>query len=549
MPPLKQSLNVFKIRDYVDGEKITKFEQALRDPSPLESYDIRHDLPFEGRLFLQIPNPRQPAWAQFLKEGVDDLKIPDINRVNAVLFVKIFDGDEQIFAFTFGYGRYLLQPDCFEINYGLRVALNFLYDKSNGDFQPERIKSVDSKTVAEKTIRTRRQTDRRATFETFGVDIQRDLLRAVTGSPISSNVWGSPISGSDSLSVSPALAFEGLGKLCKNISQMHSQDTYQDSFEWIDNLRVITDYTILKKLQQTLVDAIKTGSNNVTVTVPEFVEWDKLSEFYFSFNSNNRFPDPEDADLRSALKQVGKLNIVTVKRLRRSWQLKAVAVDGHVIQWPLLKCLAGEFTLDDSKYILTEGEFFEIRKDFLEELDAFIKTLKPTQHKLPNSSESKKEGDYNQETAEKNDSYLLLDKRTVRVNGMTSPIEICDILTKDRCFIHVKRKLGSSSLSHLFAQGSVSADLFLMSKEYRMAALEKIQDVEKVYGVEDQFSTFKPEGITSSEYRVLYAIVAKWNGRKLAQALPFFSKVNLRRHVEDLRRMGYPVSVARVHVK
>lgn len=51
-------------------------------------------------------------------------------------------------------------------------------EKLPGDFQPERIKSVDSKTVAKNTIRTRRQTDRRASFETFSYSStpKRDLL-------------------------------------------------------------------------------------------------------------------------------------------------------------------------------------------------------------------------------------------------------------------------------------------------------------------------------------------------------------------------------------
>ncbi|MBU7025450.1 MAG: TIGR04141 family sporadically distributed protein [Theionarchaea archaeon] len=549
-----QSLTVYKIRRYVNGEEITEFEQALKDPDLLERWDIRPDLPFEGRLFLQIGEKRKPAWAAFLEEGID-VDIPKIQRVNGVLFVKIHHDYDQIFAFTFGHGRYLLQPACFEINYGLRMALNVLYDKSSGDPQPERIRSVGSKTVAENTIRTLRQTDRRATFETFGVDIQRDLLQAMTGAPISSSVWGSRISGSDSVSFNRVLSFGGLGDLCKEIAEMYLRKTYQANFGWIDNLRVIEDPAILKELQEMLVDTIKTGSNNVTVTVPEFVEWDDLSEFYFSFDPSNRFADPEDADLRGALKQAMKLEKLSVDRLRRSWRVAAVTVDGLVVKWPLLRCLTGEFKLDGSKYILSEGKFFEIRQQFLGVLNSFIASLPATKHLLPDSPGDIQEKEYNKLVAKSSDSYLLLDTKTVRVDGKTSPIEICDILTADGCFVHVKRKLGSSTLSHLFAQGLVSADLFLMSKEYRTATLERIQKEEQARanasgdpGFIGRFSTFEPDGIVSSKYEVSYAIVAKWRGRGLVQSLPFFSKVNLRRQVKDLRRMGYNVSVARVDV-
>ncbi len=137
----------------------------------------------------------------------------------------------------------------------------------------------------------------------------------------------------------------------------------------------------------------------------------------------------------------------------------------------------------------------------------------------------------------------------------TSSIEICDILTHDGCFIHVKRKLGSSTLSHLFGQGTVSADLFLMSRGYRDVTLNRIREVEDERAVAEgddgyrgRFSTFDPAGITPSNYEVVYAIIAKWDGREFVDALPFFSKVHLRRHIDGLRRLGYRVSYKRIHV-
>jgi hypothetical protein len=42
--------------------------------------------------------------------------------------------------------------------------------------------------------------------------------------------------------------------------------------------------------------------------------------------------------------------------------------------------------------------------------------------------------------------------------------------------------------------------------------------------------------------------VSQWGDRNLVQALPFFSKVNLRRHADDLRRMGYKVAFKRIDI-
>ncbi|PVX26311.1 MAG: hypothetical protein CW691_01820 [Candidatus Bathyarchaeum sp.] len=545
----KQSLTVYRIHESVDGSQITEFEQALRDPSSLQSFDLIPSIPFQGQFFLQKSDPKKPSWFDFLDDGINDLIVPEIQRINAVLFVKVKYHDDQIFAITFGQGRYLLRPDCIMKNYGLRVALNVIYDQSDGQSTFERIKGIDAKTVAENTMRTRRQSDRRATFETFGVDIQRDLLRAVTGIPISSGIWGTRISGSDSISINPVTSFDNLGDICKNVAQAYNDDAYQQNFEWIDNLHAVTDPQILKELNEVLIEAIKTGSMDVAITVPEIVDWEDISNFYFEFDSANTFTDPEDVNLHDALESSKKLENLTIKHLRQM-HLEVLYSDDEVARWPLLRCLTGELKLGGNDYILSEGHFFEIRKEFLDDLDKFISKLPATTYPLPSSQGDVPEGEYNEVAAQSSDSYLLFDKKTVRISSHTSPIEICDVLTDDGCFIHVKRKLSSSSLSHLFAQGWVSADLFHMSQEYRTDTLTKIreQEQEQYDSTVDRFSKYYSTMNTPGDYEVSYAIVAKWNGRNLVQALPFFSKVNLRRHVDDLKRMGYKYSMACVDV-
>jgi Family of unknown function (DUF6119) len=44
--------------------------------------------------------------------------------------------------------------------------------------------------------------------------------------------------------------------------------------------------------------------------------------------------------------------------------------------------------------------------------------------------------------------------------GGRSSIEICDLLSSEKAFVHVKAKTKSSTLSHLFAQGLNSAQAF-----------------------------------------------------------------------------------------
>ena len=147
-----------------------------------------------------------------------------------------------------------------------------------------------------------------------------------------------------------------------------------------------------------------------------------------------------------------------------------------------------------------------------------------------------------------------MSKRTVRLRSRTTAIEICDILSTQGHFIHVKRKLNSSSLSHLFSQGLVSADLLLMSQEYRETVLQEVRTAERAKraGRDGAFSAMIRDGVQPGRLEVVYAVIAKWGDegkgkdRGIAEAMPFFSKVNLRRCATDLKRMGYSVSYKRI---
>jgi uncharacterized protein (TIGR04141 family) len=104
--------------------------------------------------------------------------------------------------------------------------------------------------------------------------------------------------------------------------------------------------------------------------------------------------------------------------------------------------------------------------------------------------------------------------------------------------VHVKRDLGSSDLSHLFAQGAVSAELLQSDRDFCKAA-QRV--VDRVAG-NRRFSIFFPKLVVASKYEIVYAIIADWRGRHLSEVLPFFSKVNLRAFCQRLLGRGFKVS-------
>jgi uncharacterized protein (TIGR04141 family) len=94
-----------------------------------------------------------------------------------------------------------------------------------------------------------------------------------------------------------------------------------------------------------------------------------------------------------------------------------------------------------------------------------------------------------------------------------------------------------------------------MSSDYREEVLAKIKERENAMATESgdstflgKFCAFTQDNSVPGNLEITYAIIAKWGKRTYLGALPFFSKLTLRSCVEDLRRMGYKISVACINI-
>jgi uncharacterized protein (TIGR04141 family) len=546
------ALTVFRLRDVIAGKPVNELDDFIDKSKKPSSHNLRSQFGFQARLFVASPDIRRPPWLEFLEPGFGRLgQVPDSVNNSAVLVVRVKRGKRDChFAFTFGFGRFLLRSGSFDRNYGMRVALNAVYPKRDrkGDMDPNCLRSVDSKTVAANTLRTRRQTDRRTTFESFEVDIQRDLLTGLTGTPFSESLWGRRITGADALYLGVPTEFKKLGDLCDQIERFSKK--IPPEFAWVDQIYAVRDSVLVDKLKADVVDMIKHDEvQTLELAAPELIDWGEIDKFAFSFNSDTQFEEPTIADYVSELGGSDKLDSLDPKHLTFGHRMMAFDKAGTQIhQWTIFRCLSGELKFEKRTYLLSEGDFFEVSEGYLDDLNADIGRLKEFKGCLPAYVPQEEEGDYNERVAEESGGRLLLDRKTVRLSSHTSPIEICDILTQDRALLHVKRKLNSSSLSHLFAQGLVSADLLLMSDEFRQKVRRVVITAENACGRAGRFSRVFPanSGVTPSKFTIVYAIMAKWGSRSLAEALPFFSKINLRRCTQDLTRMGYYVSYKRI---
>jgi uncharacterized protein (TIGR04141 family) len=115
-------------------------------------------------------------------------------------------------------------------------------------------------------------------------------------------------------------------------------------------------------------------------------------------------------------------------------------------------------------------------------------------------------------------------------------------MSSTRQLVHVKKRSSSATLSHLFSQGSVSADVFLRDSVARRQVRAKLTALGKAAYVA-LIPTARP---TPAQYEVIYAVITK-DSTAWPPPLPFFSAVNLMHHANRIQNLGFRVSLQ--HVK
>jgi|TARA_R100001143_G_scaffold23196_1_gene24056 uncharacterized protein (TIGR04141 family) len=510
-----------------DGQTFTD----LLSDAPIDLYPIT-EFDIDGVVCVKQSAEKRPRWGAMLDE-VAGLVVPGLaNRSSsAVLLVRV---DNNIFAFTFGYGRYLLEPSLFVQDFGLRTALNTLDEKS--------LRSVDLHTLEDQPVQKKSQAARDSEVSVFGIDILRDVLRAVTGVP-KRGVDLMHIAGGDStFSFSVKMEAADFPAVCLRIKDYYENEDYKKSFLWVDNVRKVKDDASIDALNIRLVQAISARDPGVMVTLPEIGAWDTILGFSFTRNKNDIRPVIDSANYIDTITDLDHLNVENLKRDR----LFVHDVEGEITEHAVYRCIYFEIIDGDKTKIIFDGKWYEVDATFISRVAETLSLIPISTLSFPSVEVWEKEGKSNIESesnynirAAAEHGYFLLDKKLVKTNRATSPIELCDLLTPAKQLVHVKhRKGGSAGLSHLFAQGNVAAEIMLGDKEFRKKARTVLR------GVNPAAQHLVPlNSPKSADYEIVFLILGE-KSATVKQNLPFFSKVNLTKAFESLAQRGFQVSIA-----
>lgn len=501
-----------------------------------------------GVVYVSSSNPKAPNWESDINIFTNSEIELEESVTNRGLVILLVEG--RYMSITFGYGRYLIDESTIVSDFGLRVAAN-LIDSSQ-------LRSLTTMNIEDIVIDIQKQSSAFSTQEQLQIDTYREILREIAGAPNRRAGDAAPkfIVGTNLLKTTKKLNLENILDDLKYYKNIYQKTTYKNNgFRWIDNVQRINDKELLSSLNDLLVDSILSKQGHIQIAANQPIDWSNLDGFFLSgFDLTNQI---ENYDLiiqdkkyfdniYENVKEKGKsLNVL--KKLKRDELYILNSQSGNREKLSnVYDSIIFEDKYKDNYYLLTHGEWFKVNENYYEDLLNELKEIEiETDLKFIDFDENRAavlpdkkyyEEDYNKDLADSSDEYKLFDKKLFRQKyHKNNPIEPCDVFTKNKELIHVKRYNGSSSMSHLLAQGMVSGSL-LANIDFRNFINETAG--EEIIHADDNIRDFK----------IVFAIVHKDRDENELGILPFFTKINLVQTARQFKMMQLNYSIKKINI-
>ena len=492
------------------------------------NYNILTEVEGVGTAYYAPSKNIVPKWIKnfFCEEDIDESLFSSNTRAVLIARIKVNEGNKT-FAITFGYGKYLLDDDAIEDDFGLKVVLNTI--------RPDSLRRINKVNIGGNQKASDEQLPLASEIGDFGFDIERDLIGTITGVSKDKDFVEGIMTGGEVLSVTVPIDINNLSKFLLKTYKRYIATTYRANFGWVDHIKRINDSRLIAKLENELINLINSGSPNIWMAVPDVIEWENISGF--KYNGKDEF---DDIDI-SIVKESFSTGLENFEQLRKKRIIAVSALDGEgpYKTWSANRCLYGEIEIDGKAYTINNGKWYCVDNDFVKSINEEYERINISQMDFPifDKSIHKDENKYSLAFSESDSDYLLcMDRKTISHGGGHSKVELCDVLTIDDRYIHVKPYSGSSTLSHLFNQGAISAELIISDPEFRMKANTEIRK-----------STDNPEFLIESNTKphVIFAIISKKNVER--PRIPFFSKVAIRYTKRRLEMFGCAMEIKNIY--
>lgn len=528
--PKSNKLNIYLIKEqYSDYDDITNIDKDT------EIFKI--EISGVGILYYKKSEVDVPDWVEsFFKNNREIIKANFLGSGSkAVLIVNIENNRKsRFFAIPFGTGRFLLKDDCMEERFGLMTCLNLI--------EASKIRAIDKKTITKNPLISREQISKASGVSEFQMDFEKDLIKAVTGKSLI-DTFGKTVTGKESFSVSAKVDINNIKGFLKTCFIEYQKKNYRKNFEWVDQIKEVESSQTVTELYGELINTLKDyknekltrrNNNSIWLAVPEIIDWENFIGYRYSVKKKDKLF--EELDISDYLETIKEAKEISIKQMSKTnvtcWAANNNRED-YIKRWNIFSCVNAEIEYMKGKYILDNGDWYEIDSDFVKTINKDFNSTEMAKLNVP-AYNNQVEGKYNILAAKKLKAECL-DCDLVAYGGGKSKIEFCDILTSNKKIIHVKKNSGSALLSHLFEQGKVSAELLITDKLFRKELRKKLK--------ENKYKRTIPlQKAVAAKYKIIFAIITQ----KKEISIPFFSKVALKNTKKALEAYGFKVLLCNI---
>lgn len=448
------------------------------------------------------------------------------SNARAVLIARVKIGEEsKTFAITMGQGKYMLANDVTEDDFGLKIVLNTIKSDS--------LRRINKINIGGNQKTSNEQLPLASDIDGFGFDIDRDLIGTITGYSDDETFAIGILTGGELLNLTASVDITNLEDFLCKAYRRYKSTAYRENFGWIDHIKKVKDSRVISALETEIVRLINEDSPTIWMAVPDVIDWENVAGFKYS--GKELYEDIYINEVKGSFKN----GLINFEQLKNKTIIAIDAQDGvsAYASWAAHKCLYGEIQYEGKAYCINNGRWFCIDKDFVSLVNNDYEQIAISNMTFIDCTPKyKSENAYSKAFVALNeDDFLCMDKQNISHGGGQSKVELCDILTTDNKYIHIKPYSGSSTLSHLFNQAVVSAELVLGDSEFRAKANIKIKELTNNKSFEIL------EGVRP---KVILAIISE-NDVERPQ-IPFFSKVALRYTKRRLETFGCELSIKNI---
>ena len=471
---------------YLIKEEIKDFDDIVVENSgKLQEYDDN------SIVYFSMSYVKEPDWLNIFF-GISDNRLQTAN--SRAVFLKRINVDNEkkrIFAISFGYGKNLLKDDVCEEQFGLKIVLNTI--------EKNRIKRISKIDIGKNYKQSQEQMPRESDINDFGFDIDRDLIKYVTGKSEDEKFGKSTITGGDIFNLVIDMDVNRIDDFLIYCYKKYNLETYKVNFKWLDHIKYVKDTNKIDQLNKIVVDLLnKRDFTRVWLAIPEMIDWGKVKCIDISRQKKD-VKEYMDIDNNVFIDSFKNSTIQNFDQIKNKQIFARSSDDNSIIaKWSASKCIVGSIEHDNKVYAINGGNWYEVNNDFVEETNKYYDSIPLSKMEFIDCQKNITEDVYNNELVKSIPGSHLIHKYKIPTSGGSgNNIEPCDVAVR-KTLIHIKKNGGSSYLSHLFNQAANSCSA-LKDNNFRARFKQELVN----NGITDLFN----DSFNASEYTIILAII------------------------------------------